>query len=368
MTQLVVKTTATVDNSSVARLIRLVEEAQANRSQTETMIEEIVKRYTPLVLLIAISMCTIPWSFGKETGLFWTKNGLITIVIACPCALIISTPVTYVAGLAACAQNGLIVKGGAYLEALAQVKNIAFDKTGTLTQGRFAVIHLDLLSEKISRKTLLEYIAVAETSSSHPIATALVAAARNEGVTIDKDLKSENHTLLEGEGVMVTVNGKKVHVGNVRLFERLGLISSVSDETVMRTEQWASYGTVGYISVEEIGIVGVYCVADSVRPEAKDTIDEIKKLGIGVVMLTGDARSSALGIGKQIGISAESVVSELLPKEKLDFIADIKGGEKSGSILNPCKRRQLVLMCGDGVNDAPALATADVGVAMGEGK
>jgi len=369
MTHLVVKTTTTVENSAVARLIRLVEEAQTNRSPTETMIDGFAKRYTPIIVLIAISMCSFPWFFGREVGLTWTKHGLILIVVACPCALIISTPVTYVAGLAASAQNGVIVKGGAHLESLAQVKAIAFDKTGTLTQGRFTVVHLDNLSEKISRETLLEYIVEAEAASSHPIAAALVLAARREGISMDKKTMSKNHTLLEGEGVVVTVNEKKVHVGNKRLFERLGLLSQLSEDVLKQIEEWASSGTVGFISVEEFGIVGAYCVADSVRSEAKHVVDQIQKLGIDVMMLTGDSESSAIDVGEKVGLKPEQILSSLLPKEKLDFIVSMKEirSTNSHSSITSLQQRELILMCGDGVNDAPALAIADVGVAMGAG-
>lgn len=371
MTPLVIKTTSTAENSAVARLIRLVEEAQANRSPTETMIDEFAKRYTPLVVITAFAMCTIPWFFGRDIGVIWTKNGLITIVIACPCALIISTPVTYVAGLAASAQCGVVVKGGAHLESLGQVRKICFDKTGTLTKGRLSVLRLEQVSDQLSRKQLLEYLFVAEAPSSHPIAAALVAACRNEGVTSAGNMVTDKHTVLEGEGVVVNTNGQRVHVGNHRLFRRLGLLNTLPSHHVHNVEHWSSHlGTVGFIGVEDLGIVGIYCVADAVRPESPQVMSDLRQMGIEVTMLTGDAYKSALMIGHQVGLTPENIRSELLPSEKLDLVREMKqvnpSLSSSSSILS-CRRHRLVLMCGDGVNDAPALACADVGVAMGTG-
>lgn len=366
LTQLLVRTTATTENSAVSQLIQLVEEAQANRSPTERMIDEFAKRYTPLIVLIALSMCTIPWAWGPEVGKYWCKNGLITIVIACPCALIISTPVTYVAGLAATAQVGVIVKGGAHLETLGMVKHIAFDKTGTLTQGKFSVLHLELLSKHITRESLLRYIAIAESNFPHPIAMSLVQAARNEGVLLPKNVEASNHTILEGEGIRSTIDGKTIHIGNLRLFHRLDLVCTLSYEHSEMVNQWESLGTVGYVSVEGVGIVGAYCVADQVRPEAQDVISKIKKLGVDVTMLTGDTEKSALAVGLKVGLSPESIKSQLYPEEKLHIVERLRQDvfmENS----KMCTRRKCVLMCGDGVNDAPALATADIGVAMAGG-
>eukprot|EP00566_Odontella_aurita_P003386 CAMPEP_0113583338 /NCGR_PEP_ID=MMETSP0015_2-20120614/32457_1 /TAXON_ID=2838 /ORGANISM="Odontella" /LENGTH=1507 /DNA_ID=CAMNT_0000488195 /DNA_START=371 /DNA_END=4894 /DNA_ORIENTATION=- /assembly_acc=CAM_ASM_000160 len=369
-TQLLVKTTATVENSAVARLIRLVEEAQANRSETEQIVDAFAKRYTPLVVLTALCMCTIPWAWGDEVGREWTMIGLITMVVACPCALIISTPVTYVAGLAATAQEGVIIKGGAHLEALGRVKRIAFDKTGTLTEGNFALLHLQTIEERCTRKEVLEYLALMEAPSSHPLAAALVTAAKNEGISIPKDVSVLNHTILKGEGVKASVDGSKVFVGNTRLFQRIGLYDTLPEKDKLKVEEWAiAAGTVGFVGIAGVGIVGAYSVADAVRQESYSVVHNLQRLKIEVNMLTGDGKDAALAIGSQVGLHPDSIHSELLPEDKLDLVTRMKDeGIQQKSIL--CwkrKYRSNVLMCGDGVNDAPALALADVGVAMGAG-
>lgn len=391
--QLLVQTTSTADNSAVARLIRLVEDAQANRSPTEKLIDSFAKRYTPVVVLLAFSMCTFPWIVSGEVGRKWTKIGLVTIVVACPCALIISTPVTYVAGLAAAAQRGIVVKGGAHLEvcrfgwqkimafvvltsssvmqSLGRVKRIAFDKTGTLTEGNFKLLSLRTWGTK-TREEVLQFLYCIESDASHPLAAALVAAAKAENVAVPQSWTMENHQNLEGEGVVATINGLEVHVGNFRLFERLSYISEVPDLELKLTKEWLGGGaTVGFLSLEGQGIIASYCVSDAVRREAKDVVASFGKLGIDVIMLTGDNSKAALSIGKGIGLEERQIKSQLLPHEKLDIVTELMREEKdmlsnkTGCVAK--SRHGLVLMCGDGVNDAPALAIADVGVAMGAG-
>ncbi|KAL9189006.1 hypothetical protein ACHAXT_011496 [Thalassiosira profunda] len=364
-TQLVVKTTATSNDSAVSRLIRLVEEAQSNRSDTEKYVDSFAKIYTPIVVLAALCMVTIPWAWGSDVGKFWAKNGLITIVIACPCALIISTPVVYVAGLAACAQKGVVIKGGQHLESVGRVKSVAFDKTGTLSEGVFALLNLEVVGSTRSRKEVLQYLALMESVASHPLANAIAKGARNEQIEVPK-WPMKNHTLLPGEGISANVGGKAVWVGNRKLFERLNLYDDLSTETAAMTEKWEhSGGTVGFIGIEGEGVVGAYCVADKVREEAQDVVHKLQNLGIDITMLTGDQRPAALGIGSQVGLSEEEIKSGLLPEDKLTEISAMV--KENGLEKKWWRAKRTAMMIGDGVNDAPALALADVSVAMGEG-
>jgi Zn2+/Cd2+-exporting ATPase len=349
--QLIIKTTSSVEDSAVSRLIRLVEEAQTNRSPTEKLVDAFAKRYTPAVMLMAGLMCTIPWIWGPELGRYWTLNGLIIIVIACPCALTISTPVTYAAGLAATAQRGVIVKGGANLEALGSVETVIFDKTGTLTNGKFVLSHLEVVGTAMKRQEMLGLLAMIESPSSHPLSATLVAAAKTEGVPMPREKIMVEHTVLKGEGVKAMIDGKLVYAGNRRLFERLGMYDALQSYKEM-TEGWSkSGGTVGFLGLDGVGIVGTFSVSDAVRPEAREVIRQLTEGGIDVIMLTGDSDGAAKAVAREVGLPESKVHSQLLPEDKLHFV---------GSLIEPQAKRctffakkRLVLMCGDGINDAP---------------
>ncbi|KAL3803656.1 hypothetical protein HJC23_003710 [Cyclotella cryptica] len=363
--QLLLKTTATSDNSAVSRLIRLVEEAQINRSETEKMVDKFARVYTPFVVLAALCMATIPWAFGREVGQYWAKNALVTIVIACPCALVISTPVVYVAGLTAAAQRGVLVKGGQHLESLGRVKAISFDKTGTLSEGVFQLLHFREIGQR-SRKEVLSLLAMMEAPASHPLSDAIVKGAANEQAAIPTNLELTNHTLLAGEGITAMIGDKRVYVGNKKLFRRVGLYDALPSEISVLVDGWAQAGgTTGFISMEGEGIIGAYCVADKIRGEAKSVINSLKKMGIDITMLTGDLRPSAIAIGNEIGLDEEHIKSELLPEDKLNEIRNKVSRQKEAERC--WKSKQSVMMVGDGVNDGPALALADVSVAMGGG-
>ena len=369
-TQIIVQTSRTSDDSAVSRLIRLVEEAQANRSETEKIVDSFAKVYTPVVVFAALSMCTIPWLWGNEIGRDWTKRGLSLVVIACPCALVISTPISYVAGLAATAQNGVLVKGGAYLEALGQLKHVCLDKTGTLTVGEFKLLKLKVIGKEIDRQEVLQHLALMEERATHPLAKSLVNGAKAEGVTIPTSLFVKDHTNLPGEGVQGSIDGKDVFVGNERLFRRLGTFDKIPLAQRTEVESWEQMGrSVGFMSVGNEGIVCAYCVSDAVRDKSAEVVKELKDMGIKVKMLTGDKRETALSIGNQVGLGKDDIMSELLPEEKLNVVSNLKAdvGKSNPLLALFFAKPQLVLMCGDGVNDAPSLVVANVGVAMGAG-
>lgn len=206
-----------------------------------------------------------------------------------------------------------------------------------------------------------------EAPSSHPLSDTLVTAAKREGVSIPKDASVTDHSILKGEGVTAVVNGKQVYVGNYRLFRRVGMLDTLPLATKSAAEEWnRKGGTVGFIGIEGDGIVGAFCVMDAVREEAKDVVASLQDGNIQVIMLTGDGDGAAKAVARQVGILESDVHSQLLPEDKLHFIGSIKT-KTSDSRCSMCAHKSHVLMVGDGVNDAPALAVADVGVAMGEG-
>jgi Cd2+/Zn2+-exporting ATPase len=366
-TQLVVKTTSTVEDSAVSRLIRLVEEAQSNRSPTEKMIDSFARSYTPTVMVMASLMCTIPWAFGADIGRHWMLNGLIIIVIACPCALTISTPVTYAAGLAATAQRGIIIKGGSKLEAMGSVDCIVFDKTGTLTKGTFAVTHLEATAKSKTRQEMLQLLALMQARSSHPLSSSLVRAAKDEGVHVPCDMSVAEHQILKGEGITAKVDSTlQVYVGNQRLFKRLGMFETLSKEYKSLMAEWEETGgTIGFIGSQNDGIIGMFCVKDEVREEAKSVITELRKAQIETLICTGDSNSAAHAVANEIGIPSGNVNCQLLPEDKLHLVGSLKRPQPRSCGI--WRQQRYVLFCGDGVNDAPALAVADIGVSMGEG-
>lgn len=258
-----------------------------------------------------------------------------------------------------------------FLQALGRVKKIAFDKTGTLTRGEFALLHLNTFSTHYSREDILQRLSLMEERASHPLAQAIVQAVQNEKVSISKGMKAKDHTQLPGEGIMAEIDGRMVFVGNVRLFRRRGLFEQLSPQQMQSAEEWASNGgTVGFMSIEGSGIVCSYSVADAVRPESAQVVASLGDHGIDAIMLTGDNSEAANAIGKQVGLREDQVRSNLLPEDKLNLVKEFKkenGASKSFCSKTCCQSRRLVAMCGDGVNDAPALAAADVGIAMGAG-
>ncbi|HUE85021.1 MAG TPA: heavy metal translocating P-type ATPase [Vicinamibacterales bacterium] len=331
-------------DTTLARIIHLVETAQAQRAPAQQFIDRFARYYTPAVIGLAILIATVPPMVG---GAFddWFYRALVLLVVSCPCALVISTPVSIVSALAGAARRGVLVKGGIHLERLAAVRVVAFDKTGTLTRASVRVTGI-LPAEGITPEELLAAAAAVESRSEHPIAAAIVAEARRRGLAFDV---AANVRALPGLGAEGQVNGEEVLCGNVRLLGERGILNRAD---AAQADQIASTGASPVIVARNNTIIGILAVADEVRDVAPDTIDLLHRLGIArIVMLTGDQEAAARSVGSRLQI--DEVRAGLLPEEKVAAVQDL--------------RRQYgpIAMVGDGVNDAPALAAADVGIAMG---
>jgi Cd2+/Zn2+-exporting ATPase len=338
-----IETTATAGNSAVARMARLVEEAQAARSPTERWVDSFSRIYTPAVVAVALLIAVVPPLLGGDFHA-WLYKALVLLVVACPCALVLSTPVTIVSAIARAARGGVLVKGGAHLETLGRLRSLALDKTGTLTEGRFRVVDCVSL-DGTPEAELHRMVAAVESNSSHPVADALLEHARGEGMEIPDAATYES---IEGEGVVATVDGRTVHVGNHRMAVRLGWHA---DEEHDRLATWMDAGrTVLYVGIDG-RLAGHLSLADLPRPEAAATVAALQALGLRLAILTGDNHGTAEAVGRAVGI--DMVFAELTPAGKVEQMRTLK------ATLPP------VGMVGDGINDGPALATADLGVAMG---
>lgn len=338
------RTTKNASDTTLARIISLVEQAQSRRAPVEQWVETFARYYTPAMMLLALGIALIPPMFDGQWE-NWFYDALVILVIACPCALVISTPVSIVAGLTAAARAGVLIKGGVYLEAMANVKAFAMDKTGTITRGSPEVQEILPFSGH-NRQDLLARAAALETHSEHPLAAAVLRAARAENV---QPLVAENFQALKGRGAEALIDGRNFWVGSHRLLHEKGGEDAAMHAEAQRMED------AGH-SVMVIGndshVCGLISVADVVRPEAAAAIRGLAMAGIQhLVMLTGDNRGTANAVAGAVGI--KDVRAELLPEDKLKAIEEIL--EKYGATA----------MVGDGVNDAPALAIASVGIAMG---
>ncbi|KAJ4959048.1 hypothetical protein NE237_026159 [Protea cynaroides] len=340
-----VRTTALAEDCVVSRMAKLVEEAQSNKSKTERLIDDCAKYYTPAIILIAIIIPLVAAGLRFHNLVHWFYLALVVLVCACPCALILSTPVATFSALTEAMKNGLLFKGGDYLEMLAKIKIVAFDKTGTITRGEFVVTDFQSTRPDVSLNILLYWVSSIESKSSHPMAAVLVDYARANSV----DPIPENVTEFQnfpGEGVFGQIDGENIFVGNRRISRRAGC------GTVPEEENDARGGsTIGYI-YSGMNLVGTFRLADACRSGVADAITELKSLGIRTVMLTGDSHAAAIHAKAQLSNVIEVVHAELLPEDKVRIVKSLK---EEGPTA----------MVGDGINDAPALATADVGISMG---
>jgi Cd2+/Zn2+-exporting ATPase len=339
-----VEVTKAHSDTRLARIGHLVERAQASRAPSQTMVERFAAVYTPSVLLLAVAAAAIPPLLDGEWRT-WIGRSLVLLVVSCPCALVISTPVSIVAALATAARRGVLIKGGAHLERAGEIRAVAFDKTGTTTAGRPEVVAVHTLPGH-SAATLMTLAAAVERRSEHPLADALLRHADRERLVV---APADDVAALPGRGASGTVNGRHVLVGNHRAFEERGVCD---DRLHGRLEAMAAAGHTPVLVAAGGQALGVVAVADAPRADARETIVALKSAGVTrVALLTGDTAGTASSVGAAIGV--DEVHAELMPEEKASAVERLR--ERYGPVA----------MVGDGINDAPALATADLGIAFG---
>lgn len=338
-----VEVTKVAADSTLAKIMHLVEEAQAQKAPSQQFVDVFAKYYTPAVLLGALAVMVIPYLVWNEPVSPWFYKGLVLLVISCPCALVISTPVSIVSAIGNASRNGVLIKGGAHLEQMGKINAIAFDKTGTLTHGRPVVTDIVTLNGK-NETECLALAAAVERRSEHPLAQAIVERAKALVFT-----EGANFKALVGMGAQADIDGQTVYVGNQRLFQELGYELTQYEATVAELEQ---QGKTVMLLGTAATVYGIIAVADTMRENSKAAIQALREAGIQhVAMLTGDNKRVAGAIGGQLALDA--VHSELLPENKVTAVKEI------------LREHGRVVMVGDGVNDAPALAASTVGVAMG---
>lgn len=334
------RTTSAYENSTVARILELVESASSRKARSENFITRFARWYTPTVVISAVLLGVIPPLFFGGEWADWIHRALIFLVVSCPCALVISVPLSFFCGMGGASKKGILVKGSSFIEALSRTRTVVFDKTGTLTKGSFSVsaIHANGMSEA----ELLDIAALAESYSNHPIAESIVRA---HGGHIDP-ARVSGVSEKAGLGIEALIDGQKVYAGNLRLMESLGLTPSCSHGCSCDS------GTCVHIAFE-----GRYCghimISDEMKPGSREAVSRLREEGVGTVMLTGDTESAAAPIAAAVGV--DSFRSGLLPEDKVSIVETMLGDESA---------RKLAFV-GDGINDAPVLSRADVGIAMG---
>lgn len=326
-------------DTTLARIIHRVEEAQDAKAKTQAFIDRFSKWYTPAVMVLALAAGLISGD---------VVLGLTLLVIGCPGALVISIPVAIVAGIGRSARNGILIKGGEYLETSAKISAVAVDKTGTLTEARPVLTDIVVLNPEADRREVLRWAAAAEAGSEHPLARPILDTAREEGVAPEG--LPGLVTPVVGKGIVADAHDKRVLIGNVPLLEQYGIVNDAG--AAVAAKKLAAAGKTPMIVAVDESVLGVIGVADTIREDAPEMIRRLHASGVQkVVMLTGDTRLVAEAIGEAVGI--DEIHASLLPEDKLDAVARLQ------------REGHTVAMVGDGVNDAPALATADIGVAMG---
>ncbi len=336
------RVTAAASQSTLARIIHAVEQAQGSRAPTQRFVDRFAAIYTPAVFVLALAVAIAgPWLFGW-TALAAVYKALVLLVIACPCALVISTPVTVVSGLASAARRGILVKGGVHLEQARLLKAIALDKTDTITEGKPRLVEWQMVATGTPKPRAEHVAAALAAHSDHPVSRAIAA-----GLT-PNNVEARNFAALSGRGIEADIDGERYVLGNHRLIEERGQCSA-EIEAVLRRHEKA--GRTVSLLATATGVLALFAVADTIKPSSAAAVGELKAMGITPVMLTGDNQATAEAIGHEAGLT--DIRGNLLPEDKL------------AAILALQQQYGATAMTGDGINDAPALAQADIGVAMG---
>lgn len=341
-----VKVSKTFENSTVSKILDLVENANSKKAKTENFITVFAKYYTPIVVVSALLVAIVPILFFGMDFKVGLSRALIFLVVSCPCALVLSIPLSYFSGIGVSSKNGILIKGGNYLEAIRYADTIVFDKTGTLTKGVFKVNKIETV-DGVKESEVLKLAAIAEQSSNHPIAKSIVDAYINSDKTKANTLESDNvqkYKEIAAYGIKMQVDDDEILAGNAKLMN----LENVKFKSIK------SFKTVVYIAKNK-KYMGCISISDEIKAGTKEAIDELKQLGVKqIVMLTGDNENAASEVAKTVGV--DKYYSGLLPNDKV---------EKMEQIFNEKNKKQRVVFVGDGINDAPVLARADVGVAMG---
>lgn len=339
-----VEITKLYQDSTVARILDMVENASANKSNTENFISVFAKYYTPIVVGLAIAIMLLPPLVGGQDFKTWLYRGLIFLVVSCPCALVLSIPLTYFSGIGLASSKGILVKGSNYLDALISLKTIVFDKTGTLTEGVFKVVNINR-AEGVDEKDLMVYACIAESSSNHPIAKSILAWCQEAGIARDLDKTSlTSYQEIPAQGIKLVYQGQEILAGNARLMEA----ENIDYREVKNSS------TKVYIAVDSI-YKGCVEIADQLRPGIKAALADLKGLGVeNLVMLTGDSEDVAKELSDDLGLT--SYKANLLPNQKVEIVEDL---------MKDMPDQAKLAFIGDGINDAPVIARADVGLSMG---
>lgn len=333
-----VKVTTAYTDSKLSKILELVQNATAQKAPTELFIRKFAKIYTPIVVLLAVAICLLPYFFVANYQFSdWLYRALIFLVISCPCALVISIPLGYFGGIGAASKNGILVKGSNFLDVLASIQNVVMDKTGTMTEGVFKVQEV-VFDKAFDEKEILEMVNALESHSSHPVATAIQEYVGD----VNHNIPLENIEEIAGHGLKANVNGKELLVGNFKLMDKFSITYDIDPNSIVYTVIAVAYDRkfVGYITI-----------ADSIKEDAQETINLLHKLNVKTTMLSGDKSTVVKYVAEQLGI--DNAFGDLLPEDKVNKVKEIKA------------KNETVAFVGDGVNDAPVVALSDVGIAMG---